>query len=150
MVAGPLRALALLAVLSVHNAQALSALVHGFRRASHRHCCRSCPCTGRGCAQGRCQSSISAGMLRVGRRSSFKPIAYAFLLQYRHEQDLATVMDLVDNELSEPYSIFTYRCSSTITSAISPTPHAASVTVVCVHLVPDLLAIQQVFPAQLA
>ncbi len=30
-------------------------------------------------------------------------------LQYRDERDLATVMDLVDNELSEPYSIFTYR-----------------------------------------
>ncbi|DBA82808.1 hypothetical protein WJX77_011160 [Trebouxia sp. C0004] len=29
--------------------------------------------------------------------------------QYRDERDLATVMDLVDNELSEPYSIFTYR-----------------------------------------
>ena len=30
-------------------------------------------------------------------------------LQYRDERDLPTVMDLVDNELSEPYSIFTYR-----------------------------------------
>lgn len=31
------------------------------------------------------------------------------LVQYRDERDLATVMNLVDNELSEPYSIFTYR-----------------------------------------
>ena len=31
-------------------------------------------------------------------------------VQYRGEQDLKTVMELVDNELSEPYSIFTYRC----------------------------------------
>ena len=30
-------------------------------------------------------------------------------MQYRDEQDLETVMNLVDNELSEPYSIFTYR-----------------------------------------
>ena len=30
-------------------------------------------------------------------------------VQYRDERDLATVMDLIDNELSEPYSIFTYR-----------------------------------------
>ncbi|KAL3157945.1 hypothetical protein ABBQ32_012347 [Trebouxia sp. C0010 RCD-2024] len=29
--------------------------------------------------------------------------------QYRDERDLDTVMSLVDNELSEPYSIFTYR-----------------------------------------
>ncbi|GMH35941.1 hypothetical protein BSKO_03809 [Bryopsis sp. KO-2023] len=29
--------------------------------------------------------------------------------QYRDERDLGVVMDLVDNELSEPYSIFTYR-----------------------------------------
>lgn len=29
--------------------------------------------------------------------------------QYRDERDLGLVMDLVDNELSEPYSIFTYR-----------------------------------------
>lgn len=29
--------------------------------------------------------------------------------QYRDERDLDTVMNLVDNELSEPYSIFTYR-----------------------------------------
>eukprot|EP00873_Tetraselmis_striata_P028140 jgi/Tetstr1/448404/TSEL_035674.t1 len=28
---------------------------------------------------------------------------------YRGEEDLATVMALIDNELSEPYSIFTYR-----------------------------------------
>lgn len=29
--------------------------------------------------------------------------------QYRDERDLQVVMDLIDNELSEPYSIFTYR-----------------------------------------
>ncbi|KIZ07045.1 hypothetical protein MNEG_0916 [Monoraphidium neglectum] len=29
--------------------------------------------------------------------------------QYRDESDLAAVMDLIDNDLSEPYSIFTYR-----------------------------------------
>lgn len=29
--------------------------------------------------------------------------------QYRDEADLPVVMHLVDNELSEPYSIFTYR-----------------------------------------
>jgi len=32
-----------------------------------------------------------------------------FTKQYEGEQDLPTVMHLVDNELSEPYSIFTYR-----------------------------------------
>lgn len=30
-------------------------------------------------------------------------------LQYRDEDDLAVIMHLIDNELSEPYSIFTYR-----------------------------------------
>jgi peptide alpha-N-acetyltransferase len=30
-------------------------------------------------------------------------------LQYRDERDLELVMSLIDNELSEPYSIFTYR-----------------------------------------
>ena len=30
-------------------------------------------------------------------------------VQYCGEQDIHYVMDLVDNELSEPYSIFTYR-----------------------------------------
>ena len=30
-------------------------------------------------------------------------------MQYRDERDLDTVMNLVDNELSEPYSVFTYR-----------------------------------------
>lgn len=35
------------------------------------------------------------------------------LLQYRDERDLPTVMDLIDNELSEPYSIFTYRSRPT-------------------------------------
>lgn len=29
--------------------------------------------------------------------------------QYRDERDLGVVMELVDNELSEPYHIFTYR-----------------------------------------
>jgi peptide alpha-N-acetyltransferase len=29
--------------------------------------------------------------------------------QYKDENDLPIVMDLVDKELSEPYSIFTYR-----------------------------------------
>lgn len=29
--------------------------------------------------------------------------------QYRDEHDLPIIMDLIDNELSEPYSIFTYR-----------------------------------------
>lgn len=32
--------------------------------------------------------------------------------QYRDESDLPIVMRLVDNELSEPYSIFTYRCAA--------------------------------------
>ncbi len=31
------------------------------------------------------------------------------LLQYKGATDLALVMGLIDNELSEPYSIFTYR-----------------------------------------
>lgn len=31
------------------------------------------------------------------------------LVQYKTEDDLALVMRLIDNELSEPYSIFTYR-----------------------------------------
>lgn len=35
-----------------------------------------------------------------------------FIMQYRDERDLDAVMNLVDNELSEPYSIFTYRCSA--------------------------------------
>lgn len=30
-------------------------------------------------------------------------------MQYNGEEDIRYVMDLVDNELSEPYSIFTYR-----------------------------------------
>ena len=30
-------------------------------------------------------------------------------VQYAGEQDLPMVMELIDNELSEPYSIFTYR-----------------------------------------
>ena len=30
-------------------------------------------------------------------------------MQYQGEQDLPLIMALVDNELSEPYSIFTYR-----------------------------------------
>ena len=30
-------------------------------------------------------------------------------MQYMGEQDLPIVMHLIDNELSEPYSIFTYR-----------------------------------------
>mmetsp|Transcript_3397 Transcript_3397/g.12270 ORF Transcript_3397/g.12270 Transcript_3397/m.12270 type:complete len:244 (+) Transcript_3397:70-801(+) len=34
------------------------------------------------------------------------PIEYR---QYRDERDLPMVMELIDNELSEPYSIFTYR-----------------------------------------
>jgi hypothetical protein len=33
------------------------------------------------------------------------------MLQYRGEEDLRHVMRLIDTELSEPYSIFTYRCS---------------------------------------
>lgn len=33
-------------------------------------------------------------------------------LQYRDERDLPTVMNLIDNELSEPYSIFTYRSAA--------------------------------------
>ena len=37
------------------------------------------------------------------------------IMQYRDERDLATVMDLVDNELSEPYSIFTYRYCNLLT-----------------------------------
>ena len=32
-------------------------------------------------------------------------------MQYAGEEDIHYVMDLVDNELSEPYSIFTYRCA---------------------------------------
>lgn len=39
-------------------------------------------------------------------------------VQYRGEEDLRHVMRLIDTELSEPYSIFTYRCS--LTSASSP------------------------------
>lgn len=31
------------------------------------------------------------------------------MLQYEDEHDLPIVMNLIDNELSEPYSIFTYR-----------------------------------------
>jgi len=31
-------------------------------------------------------------------------------VQYCDETDLPCIMALVDNELSEPYSIFTYRC----------------------------------------
>ena len=31
-------------------------------------------------------------------------------IQYAGEDDLQLVMELIDNELSEPYSIFTYRC----------------------------------------
>jgi peptide alpha-N-acetyltransferase len=30
-------------------------------------------------------------------------------LQYQDENDLPIIMNLIDNELSEPYSIFTYR-----------------------------------------
>lgn len=37
----------------------------------------------------------------------FRPGCFA--LQYQGEQDLPLIMTLVDNELSEPYSIFTYR-----------------------------------------
>jgi hypothetical protein len=32
-------------------------------------------------------------------------------VQYRGEEDLRHVMRLIDTELSEPYSIFTYRCT---------------------------------------
>ena len=32
-----------------------------------------------------------------------------YLTQYADEDDLPLIMRLVDNELSEPYSIFTYR-----------------------------------------
>ena len=44
------------------------------------------------------------------------------LPQYHGEQDLETVMQLVDNELSEPYSIFTYRwgpCCCAVSRACS-------------------------------
>jgi hypothetical protein len=34
--------------------------------------------------------------------------------QYTDERDLPLVMALVDAELSEPYSIFTYRCGSCV------------------------------------
>ena len=34
---------------------------------------------------------------------------HPFVVQYCGERDIHYVMDLVDNELSEPYSIFTYR-----------------------------------------
>lgn len=37
------------------------------------------------------------------------------MLQYCGEQDMHYVMKLVDNELSEPYSIFTYRYGTLIT-----------------------------------
>ena len=33
-------------------------------------------------------------------------------MQYTGEEDIHYVMDLVDNELSEPYSIFTYRSAA--------------------------------------
>lgn len=33
-------------------------------------------------------------------------------VQYTGEEDIHYVMDLVDNELSEPYSIFTYRSAA--------------------------------------
>ncbi len=43
----------------------------------------------------------------------------AAIMQYTGEEDIHYVMDLVDNELSEPYSIFTYRyaVTSCVTSA---------------------------------
>ena len=41
-------------------------------------------------------------------RQEKKPSSLTFL-QYEGEQDLPMVMHLIDNELSEPYSIFTYR-----------------------------------------
>lgn len=54
------------------------------------------------------------------------------LLQYQDESDLQTVMRLIDNELSEPYSIFTYRCElhRCTTSLRMPMLHA----VVTFHL----------------
>ncbi len=44
-------------------------------------------------------------------------------LQYGGEQDMYHVMQLVDNELSEPYSIFTYRCRR---NAHAPIPRSCA------------------------
>ncbi|KAL6768036.1 hypothetical protein ACKKBF_B37525 [Auxenochlorella protothecoides x Auxenochlorella symbiontica] len=41
--------------------------------------------------------------------TSGRPDACIAYHQYRNEEDMRTVMGLVDAELSEPYSIFTYR-----------------------------------------
>ncbi|KAG2423450.1 hypothetical protein HXX76_015321 [Chlamydomonas incerta] len=47
-----------------------------------------------------------AGRSQSGAEASTSDIRY---VQYKGEEDLPIVMDLVDKELSEPYSIFTYR-----------------------------------------
>ncbi|CAK0786179.1 N-alpha-acetyltransferase mak3 [Coccomyxa viridis] len=52
------------------------------------------------------KSPEGAGASISGRCCSREDITYR---QYCGEQDIHYVMDLVDNELSEPYSIFTYR-----------------------------------------
>ncbi len=36
------------------------------------------------------------------------------MMQYEGEEDLVGVMRLIDTELSEPYSVFTYRWSPSI------------------------------------
>jgi peptide alpha-N-acetyltransferase len=51
--------------------------------------------------------------MRAALRSTSSPLFFFSLslspLQYADERDLPFVMALVDAELSEPYSIFTYR-----------------------------------------
>lgn len=41
--------------------------------------------------------------------STSKPRPELTFRQYTGENDIHYVMDLIDNDLSEPYSIFTYR-----------------------------------------
>ncbi len=62
------------------------------------------------------------------------------------------VMELVDNELSEPYSIFTYRYCTAITVAAftsEHTPHAGAAMSARPALA-DVPCDRQVLPAQLA
>ena len=98
-------------------------LVYGFWATSVRHSCCSWPSCS--CSQDRSQNTISAGTAQW--RSVFmkRPFHPGNFMQYRDERDLDTVMNLIDNELSEPYSIFTYRCCSILAVSMSTHPRTA-------------------------
>ena len=95
------------------------------RQLSRVHCKSSCSCPtpAHSCLSKATASTLAAVLSDLMRsavmqqqwRRSHCPESR---VQYRGEEDLRHVMRLIDTELSEPYSIFTYRCTLIICTSV--------------------------------